>query len=116
MDYNRNIEILYKEPNKNPVKRKIPNTLEEMQKIVGGYIEVVGYKDALLICNEEGKLMGLEPNISLGNDIICGSFFIAGDDCENADFISLTESQFEKFMKEFSNELQCECELEEEFE
>ena len=116
MDCNRNIEVLYKEPNKNPERRKIANTLEEMQNVVGGYIEIVGYKGALLICNEEGKLRGLEPNISLGDDIICGSFFIAGDDYEKADFISLTESQFEEFMKEFSNALQCERELEEELE
>ena len=33
-------------------------TLEEMQKFVGGYIEMVGN----VICNEEGRLMRLEPN------------------------------------------------------
>lgn len=38
-------------------------TLEELQKIVGGYIEVVRLDDgAIMIINEEGKLHGLPPN------------------------------------------------------
>ena len=38
-------------------------TLEEMQKIVGGYIEIA-YDDGKtqIICNEEGKLLGLPNN------------------------------------------------------
>ena len=34
-------------------------SLEEMQKIVGGYIEIVGLGEGLvLVCNEEGKIDG----------------------------------------------------------
>jgi hypothetical protein len=46
-------------------------SLEAMQKVVGGYIEYVHLHGSLvefsgythLYCNEEGKLMGLPPNI-----------------------------------------------------
>ena len=38
-------------------------SLEEVQKIVGGYIEVIELSDGnLLVCNEEGKIMSLPEN------------------------------------------------------
>lgn len=38
-------------------------SLEELQTIVGGYIEVVSLRDGRLICcDEEGKLKGKEHN------------------------------------------------------
>ena len=39
-------------------------TLEELQKAVGGYIEIVHPGDGryLMVVNEEGKLHGLPPN------------------------------------------------------
>lgn len=38
-------------------------TLEELQEIVGGPIEVIGLDDLLLVINEEGKLRGLRFNV-----------------------------------------------------
>ncbi len=40
--------------------------------MVGGYIEVLPLSDVCLVCNEDGKLLGLEGNRRLGNDIIVG--------------------------------------------
>ncbi len=38
-------------------------TLEELQAIVGGHIEIVALSDGrLMVCNEEGKLLGLPFN------------------------------------------------------
>ena len=38
-------------------------SLKEMQTIVGGYIEIVTDRNGdYLVCNEEGKLMGLPIN------------------------------------------------------
>lgn len=54
---------LYKLPGKKPEARVIPNTLKALQELVGGYIETVTIAtDATVICNEEGRLQGLEPN------------------------------------------------------
>ena len=45
----------------------VDNTLKALQKAVGGYIETVTVcTDACLICNEEGRLLGLEPQQILG--------------------------------------------------
>ena len=52
------IQVLKIEPGKAPEVVTIPNTLEAMQQMVGGYIEVIPLEDVCLVCNEEGKLMG----------------------------------------------------------
>lgn len=85
---------------------EIENTLEALQKTVGGYIEIVpipeqswvdvSYEEypecaMSIICNEEGKLMHLTPSLVLGefkwfgrgggcvkkaHDLICGNCLI----------------------------------------
>ena len=96
----KEIKILVVEPSKKPLEvRVIKNELHELQAIVGGYIEVVMLEDVALVCNEEGKLLNLKPNIRIGNDIICGTFFLCGVDGE--DFASLTDEQIEKYITLF---------------
>lgn len=58
------IKVLLVEPNKYPKVIEIENTLQELQKLVGGYIETfTPFEDEIaLICNEEGKLTGLPLN------------------------------------------------------
>ena len=49
---------------------EIENTLEALQTAVGGYIEVVPLTPRLcVICNEEGKLLGLPVTAALVGDI-----------------------------------------------
>ena len=88
------MRIVYFEPGKAPVIRDIENTLEESQKLVGGYIEVFyPICDIILVCNEDAKFMKLKPNrhIDTGriSETILGPFFLVGDDGE--DFCSLSE-------------------------
>jgi len=103
----RTIDVLYIEPNKLPVKKTIKNTLEEKQKLVGGYIEYTYLEDCddvAVVCNEEGKIYGLPPNRDIGHDIIVGNFFIVGDDPELGEDRSLTEEQISKYTKYFGKE------------
>lgn len=100
------IKILIKEPYKDPEIKKIKKQLKQMQDVVGGYIEAIPYKGAVLVCNEEGKLKSLEPNVDLGFDHILGSFFMVGDDEKNGDFKSLTDEEIDNFKKEFSLKLE----------
>lgn len=59
----------------------ISNSLENLQKTVGGYIEAVTLTDGIVIlCNEEGKLKGLEPNFHLPYDTMVGTVIICGTD------------------------------------
>lgn len=67
------IRIVLKKVGQEPKVMNIENTLEAKQKLVNGLIEVVPLTDdILLICNEEGKLENLLPNLSMGT----GSFDI----------------------------------------
>ena len=82
---------------------EIDDTLEAKQKLVGGLIEVVPYKDnLLLICNEEGKISNLKSNLQFDYDYIAGNCFIVGDDYENAGFKSVEENQ----IKDIKNDLE----------
>lgn len=98
---NNEITVLKVEPGKAPETVTIPNTLEAAQKMVGGYIEISSLDDVCLVCNEDGKLTGLEGNRRLGNDIITGTFFLTG--CtDDGDFCSLTPEQLEHFTRRFA--------------
>ena len=94
---NKKIRILYKEVGKEPQIMFIDNTLEAKQKLVGGLIEVVPYEDVLIICNEEGKLLNMPPNLVFEYDYIAGNCFVIGDDYKNADFKSLTDEEILKY-------------------
>ena len=95
------ITVLKVEPGKEPEEVTIPNTLEAMQEMVGGFIEIVYLDDVCLVCNEEGKLMGLEGNRRVGRDIISGTFFLAGD-TDYGEFCSLTQEQLDQFSQRFA--------------
>ena len=101
---NKKLTVVMVEPHKTPYVTEISDELSALQRCVGGYIEVVGNGDGtLIICNEEGKLQGLEGNrrIHDGMSIIAGTFFVVGDDGE--DFRSLTESEVMRYMDRFKN-------------
>lgn len=100
----RDLNLLLVKPNELPKKITIKNTLKEKQKLVDGLIEYVylpNCNDVVLICNEEGKLLGLSPNRDIGYDIVCGDFLIVGDDPELGEDRSLTEEQITKYSKMF---------------
>ena len=58
------LSVLFIQPKKEPRMVEIPDTLEAMQELVGGYIEeYMPFDDEVaIIVNEEGKLKGLPPN------------------------------------------------------
>lgn len=57
----------------------ISNTLENLQKTVDGYIETVTIAtDAAIVCNEEGKLRNLEPNMTILGEPFVGTIIFVG--------------------------------------
>lgn len=96
------MKAIIKEVGKSPRVEEIENDLETIKSLVGGYIEVVGMEEnILLICNEEGKLNGLPPNFSMGHDAIVGTaVFVAFDSKE--DFTGLSDTQMLLIMDKFN--------------
>lgn len=90
----KELKIVLKKVGENPEIMNIENTFERKQELVGGLIEVVPVlEDVLLVCNEEGKLENLLPNLIFPYDYIAGDCFFVGDDYKNGDFKSLTDEQ-----------------------
>lgn len=99
----KKIKVLYKRIGQDPKVIEIEDTLKEKQKLVGGFIEVVPYGDHELICNEEGKIIGLYPNVAFDYDTINGNFIIANDDYDTGEFASLTDDEIEDLKDELKN-------------
>ena len=96
-------------PGKAPERMELNGSLESMQEFVGGTIQAMyPCSDPVsVVCNDEGKLMGLEHNRALrddsGNiyDILCGPFFICG--LGEEDFASLPEELIQKYTQLFQH-------------
>ena len=103
------MNVLLVEPMREPRAVQIDSGLESLQKAVGGSIQAVyPYDDPVaLICNEEGKLMGLPLNRSLTDengeiyDIIAGNFILTGLTEDN--FGDLSPELMEKFSEQFKH-------------
>ncbi len=96
-----NLRILMVEPHKAPYEASVPHELTAMQQAVGGLIEVVRNDDGtLLVCNEEGKLLGMAGNRRIPGDVLAGPFFVVGDAGET--FRSLTEEELERYRERFA--------------
>ena len=104
------MQVIVVEPKKKPMVQDIGSDLASMQKIVGGSIEAVyPFADPVaLICNEEGKLLGLPLNRALrddeGNvyDIISGTFFLCAAPPDSNHFAGLTDQQVKTYMEWFA--------------
>ena len=68
----------------------IDNTLEAMQKLVGGYIEAVSKGDYAIICNEEGRIKGLKPNPS--RPTFAGDIFFVGVNDDKFESLGVAEA------------------------
>ena len=101
------MKVLMVEPGKSPYAAEIESGLKSLQAAVGGDIRAVyPYEDPVaLICNEEGKLMGLPLNRALFDDdghiydIVSGNFLIVGLGEEN--FTDLSPDLMEKYGEQF---------------
>lgn len=86
------MKAIIKKPFEKPKVIEIENELSALQEAVGGYIQVVPVTDKVcVICNEEGKLLGLPHNIVLCGDILVGTILIVGvageEFCDLPDFM-----------------------------
>lgn len=101
--------ILLVEPGKAPRRAEIDSSLQSMQELVGGTIQAVyPFEESVaLICNDEGKMIGLPLNRCLRNedgevyDIIAGTFFLCNAPADSENFESLSERQVLYYTTQF---------------
>ena len=97
------IKVVMVEPNKPAYITEIGTDLKSLQAAVGGLIEMIGYlhdPKAIMVGNEEAKLIGMEGNRRFIEGIVAGPFFICGDNGE--DFCSLSDELCETYVQLFS--------------
>ena len=73
------INVIVKEPGKQPYQRMIENTSAALRELVGGHLESCTVEaDMVIICNEEGRLLNLPHNCEycgvdfVGTIVLCG--------------------------------------------
>ena len=101
------LTVLVVEPMKKPYVKEIDPGLHSLQAEVGGDIATAyPFSDPVgLVCNDEGKLIGLELNRGLRDehgeiyDIMAGTFLVVG--LSEDSFTSLTPEQVQKYTEHF---------------
>jgi hypothetical protein len=90
------------EPGKPACEAEIADSLRAFQQAVGGNMEVFcPFEDnAVIVCNEEGKIDGLPPNRTVHGEPMVGNLVIVGDNGEG-EFCSLTDEQTQKYLAAF---------------
>ena len=103
------MKVLLVKPGEYARATEIGSDLESMQAAVGGWIEeyMPFEDDVALVCNEEGKMNGLDLNRAIYSedgqmmDIIAGDFFVCYAPIESERFQSLPDNLMDKYEKKF---------------
>ena len=103
--------VLLIQPGEKPALTEINGTLVSMQKMVGGYIQVLyPFDDPIaLVCNEAGKLWGFPLNRGLRDgcgqiyDAIAGTFFLCGAPPDTDHLDSIPEELISKYRNRFAS-------------
>lgn len=62
------IRVIYIAPGADAEEREVENSLEALQELVGGNIEVVTIaSDCVVVCNDEGRINGMPYNCHIRN-------------------------------------------------
>lgn len=84
------IKAIYMAPGKAPLLIEVENTLEALQKAVGGYIESITVDDNVcILCDEEGRIKGLPVTVSYGRYDFVGPVLWVGTSGE--EFCSISD-------------------------
>ena len=94
-DKTEKIKCVLQKPGEISVVANIPNTLEAMQKIVGGDIETLTLSNGyILIMNQSGRLIGLPRVIKFYTGSLVGTIIVTKAEGER--FVSLTNEQIQE--------------------
>ena len=94
------IKVIIKRPDEGGHVAWISNSLENLQRTVEGYIETVTCGEVVIICNEGGRLRGLEPNCTIAGTGFVGTIIVAGINEDDGEFCDIPEWFTLKFFKE----------------
>ena len=100
------ISALVKRPGEPPRHVNVSNSLEALQKNVGGYIETVTLASALvIICNEEGRLLDLPYNCTICGVDFVGPILMVGVKGDEFDDLPVTWPDLKKLFPQLWKEV-----------
>lgn len=105
--FREEIRVICCEPGRTARAVRVGTTLGDLQKAVGGMIEMCYPfgEEVCIVCNDEGKINGMRPNRAIYGeenevrDIIFGPFLICG--VRGPELTSLSEDQLERYGRQF---------------
>lgn len=87
------MKAIRKKPGCAPEIIEVENTLKALQREVSGYIETVTIaSDAVIICNKEGRILGLPDNCRVCGVDFVGTVLIVGT--KGDEFCDVPEADF----------------------
>ena len=87
------MKAIRKKPGCAPEIIEVDNTLAALQTEVGGYVETVTIaSDAVIICNEEGRILGLPHNGRFFGVDFVGTILVVGRSKD--EFCAVPEADF----------------------
>ena len=102
---NMSMYVCVKRPNQGAFYSLIDNTLEALQKFVGGYIEIVPLaRDLVAICNEEGRIYGLDHNCVISGIDFVGPILLCGTKGEELSDIPYSMDDMKRYFPELFKE------------
>ena len=96
------LRVVMLEPEKPAYQAEIADKLHAIQHAVQGHFEPAYPFDsnAVLICNEEGRISGMDGNRTIDGNLYFGPLFIIGDNGDG-NFCSLTDDQVQQYLDRF---------------
>ena len=98
---NKKIIVIYKEVGEVPVLKKVTNSKETFELLIGGEMDILPYENIFIICRKDREK--LKPNISVNTNYDKANFSIRGTvlivNKDNEEFKSLSKEQAIKYAK-----------------
>lgn len=98
---NKKIIVIYKEVGEVPVFKKVTNSKETFELLIGGEMDILPYENIFIICRKDREK--LKPNISVNTNYDKANFSIRGTvlivNKDNEEFKSLSKEQAIKYAK-----------------
>ena len=117
-DHENMMKVLVFEKDRLPYEAEIKHNIYAMQHIVGGSFDIIYFEpkeDAICFCNDEFLLNGSQPNRVIGDTLVHGICFIAGNKMNEYgeyDSCSLTDEQIRRYTEMFGQSVVMVSELE----
>ena len=101
---NKKIKVVVKIPNKDAEVKVIDSGYETLSDIVGGLIDIISLpmdNNIDIVCNDEGLLMSMNPNIVIPEyeSVLVGPIVFQSYNIETGDAMSLTDEQIDTVIK-----------------